>query len=153
MSENRRNADVTPILKKGKREDKRNHSPVSPTSIPAKATEHQILETIASYMKDKRVIKSSQRGFTKGKPCLISLISFYDEMTGLVDEGRTVDVVYLEFIEFIEKLLKNVLDEQTLNWVENWLKSQSQRVGVMKSYWWPITSSLSQELILGPNLY
>lgn len=25
------------------------------------------------------------------------LINFYDEMTGLVDEGRAMDIVYLDF--------------------------------------------------------
>ncbi|KAK4826839.1 hypothetical protein QYF61_011647 [Mycteria americana] len=49
------------------------------------------------HMKDKKVIRSSQRGFTKGKSCLTNLIIFCDEMTGLVDEGRAVDTVCLDF--------------------------------------------------------
>jgi len=38
-----------------------------------------------------------EQGFTKGKSCLTNLIGFYDDMTGWVDEGRAVDVVYLDF--------------------------------------------------------
>ncbi|KAK4807216.1 hypothetical protein QYF61_024336 [Mycteria americana] len=45
-------------------------------------------------MKDKKVILNSQHGFTKGKSCFTNLINFYDEATGLVDEGRDV---YLDF--------------------------------------------------------
>jgi len=33
----------------------------------------------------------------KGRSCFINLISFYDKMTRLVDEGKAVDVVYLYF--------------------------------------------------------
>jgi len=45
-------------------------------------------------MKDKKVMRSGQHEFTKGKSCLTSLINFYDEMAGLIDKGRVVDIVY-----------------------------------------------------------
>ena len=47
-------------------------------------------------MQDSRGIRPSQHGFTKGRSCLTNLISFYDLVTCLVDEGKAVDVVYLE---------------------------------------------------------
>lgn len=47
-------------------------------------------------MKDKGVIWSSQHGF-KGKSCLTNLIAFCSEVTGLMDEGGAVDVVYFDF--------------------------------------------------------
>lgn len=43
------------------------------------------------------VMGNSQKGFTKGKSCFISLIAFYDETTGLVDEGTAVDAACLVF--------------------------------------------------------
>jgi len=43
------------------------------------------------------MIRPSQCGFVKGGSCLTNLISFYDKVTYLVDEGKAVDVVYLEF--------------------------------------------------------
>ena len=44
-------------------------------------------------MKDKKVIGSRQHGFIKGKARLTNLLNFYDETTGLVDEGRAVNIV------------------------------------------------------------
>ncbi|KAK4806997.1 hypothetical protein QYF61_000326 [Mycteria americana] len=95
--------------------------------------------------------RSSHHGFTKGESCLTDLITFYDEMTGLVDEGGAADIVYLAFGKafdtvsrkiLIEKLMKYGLDEQTVGWVENWLNSWAQRVviGGMKPSWRPVTS-------------
>ena len=88
---------VTPVFKKGKKEDPGNYRPVSLTSIPGKVMEQLILEAIMKQMEEKKVIRSSQHGFTKGKSCLTNLIAFYNDMTGWVDEGRAVDVVYPDF--------------------------------------------------------
>jgi len=48
-------------------------------------------------MNDEKIIRNNQHGFTKGKSCSTNLINFYREMTGLIDEGRAVDIVYLNF--------------------------------------------------------
>ncbi|KAK4818703.1 hypothetical protein QYF61_017924 [Mycteria americana] len=77
-------------------------------------------------MKAHEGIRSSQNGFTKGKSCLTNLINFYNEMTGLRDEGRAVDIVYLDIVYLdskafntvshkilIKKLMNYELDEQT----------------------------------------
>lgn len=62
------------------------------------------------------------------KSCFANLISFYDEMTSLIDEGRAVDIFYLDFSKafddvpckiHIKKLLKYGLDEQTVRLTEN----------------------------------
>ena len=72
-------------------------------------------------MKDKKVIGSSQHGFTKGKSCLISMITFYDETTGLVDEGRAVDIVYLDFHKAFDTVSHKILKEKLMKY---WLDEQ-----------------------------
>ena len=81
-----------------------NYRSVGLTSILGKAMEQVILYTISRHMKDKKVIRSSQHGFTRGKAWLTSLRNFYDEMTGLVGEGRAVDVVCLDFSKAFDTL-------------------------------------------------
>jgi len=82
VPEDWRKAIVTPVFKKGKKEDPGNYRPVSLTSIPGKVMEQFTLELINKQVEEKKVIRSSQHGFTKGKSCLTNLIAFYDDMTG-----------------------------------------------------------------------
>lgn len=56
-------ANVTHLFKK---EDSGNYRPVSLTLITEKVMEQIILETISRRIKDKKVIRSSQHGFTRG---------------------------------------------------------------------------------------
>lgn len=66
---------------------------------------------------------------------MIHRITFYDEVTGLVDEGIAVDIVYLAFDVvscnvLIEKPMMYGLDEQLVRWIENCLNCQAQRRSV-----------------------
>jgi len=81
VPEDWRKANVTPIFKKGKKEDPGNYRPVSLTSIPGKVVEQLVLEVINKQVEERKVIRSSQHGFTKGKSCLTNLIAFYHGMT------------------------------------------------------------------------
>jgi len=80
---------LLPSKRTGRRTQRTNCRPVSLTLIPEKVVEQLILETISRHMKDKKVIGSSQQGFTKEKLCLTNLTTFCDEITGLSRYGKS----------------------------------------------------------------
>jgi len=80
--------NMMPIYKKGQKEDPRNYRPVSLTLATGKIMEQIVLSAITLHTQKNKVIRPSQHGIMKGRPCLTNLITFYNQMTCLVDEGR-----------------------------------------------------------------
>ncbi|NWW70266.1 RTXE polymerase, partial [Climacteris rufus] len=102
-------ANVTPIYKKGKKEDSGKYRPVSLTSVPSRVMEQFITGAIMQHLQDGQEIRPSQHGLRRGRPCLTNLVSFYDQVTCLVDAGKAVDVVYLDFSKAFDTVSHNIL--------------------------------------------
>lgn len=77
MCEDWERANVTSIFKEDPGTTRQSASP--------EGDEQLILETTSRYTKNKKVTGSDQHSFTKCKSFLTNMITFYDEMTGLID--------------------------------------------------------------------
>ncbi len=125
-----RDANVTPIFKKGSKNNPSNYRPISLTSIPCKVTESIIKDGVVNYLLRYRLIKSSQHGFMSNKSCTTNLLKFLEKITNIVDGGYAANVVYLDFSKAFDKvphtrLLKKMENlgvcGKILEWTKSWL--------------------------------
>ncbi|XP_069771574.1 uncharacterized protein, partial [Narcine bancroftii] len=133
-------AHVVPLFKKMSKCKPGNYRPMSLTSVVGKLMESVLRDGIYNYLEVQELLGSNQHGFVRGRSCLTNLIEFFERVTKKVDEGKAVDVVYLDFSKAFDKVLlvphrrlgKKVealgINEEVVKWIQQWLDGRCQRV-------------------------
>lgn len=81
-------ANVTPVFKNDKKKYLGKYRPVNLTSVHGTVMEQFVLDAISKKLEEKKVVRSYQHRFSKGKSCSTNLVYFYDVVTGWVDRGE-----------------------------------------------------------------
>jgi len=61
-------------------------------------------DTMVRHLEEKLLTGNSQHGFRKGRSCLSNLLSFLDKVTGSVDSGNSINVIFLDFAKAFDKV-------------------------------------------------
>ena len=159
-----KNANVTPIFKKGDKHAPQNYRPVSLTSICCKFLEHIICRHILSHLEHHNILTNLQHGFRSGHSCESQLIITLNDLLEAYDNKDQVDMVILDFSKAFDtvphrKLLHKIknygIDGKINVWIENFLVNRKQRVlvdGEFSSFG-DVLSGVPQGTVLGPLLF
>ena len=92
-----RRANDVPIYKVGDRKKAKNYRPVSLTCQLCKVFEKLVRDVLVEHLESNELLRGTQHGFRKGRSCLTNLFTFLDRITEELDNGGSVDVIYLDF--------------------------------------------------------
>ena len=90
-------ANISPIFKKGERSKASNYRPVSLTSVACKIIEHILHSHIMKYLDKHKVLNTAQHGFRSGHSCETQLIQTIHDFTSFLNYRTQTDVVIMDF--------------------------------------------------------
>lgn len=157
-------AIICPIFKKGDRDDAGNYRPVSLTSTICKVMERILKDKIMLHLHLTSAIAKSQHGFMQQRSCLTNLLITEERVTKLLENGNTVDMVFLDFAKAFDSVNHRILcsklssfgiDIATANWIKSFLSNRSYcvKLGEVVSSFGEACSGVPQGSVIGPLLF
>ena len=132
-----KDALVSPIHKGDSRALLKNYRPISLTSHIIKVFECIIRKQLVDHLQDNNIMNPNQHGFRSGRSCLSQLLAQYNLVLRQMEEGKNIDVIYLDFAKTFDKVDHGILIHKLRDigisgklgiWLNDFLTDRSQSV-------------------------
>ena len=164
-----RQANVSPVFKKGEKYDASNYRPVSLKCICCKTLEHILVININKHLALDSILADCQHGFRSHRSCETQLVQFVHDiisnLAGAVNgEHEQTDLIIMDFAKAFDKVPHRRLLHKfdyygirgsTHKWINSWLSGRTQQVLLdgQASDPVPVSSGVPQGSVLGPILF
>ena len=159
-----KHAIVTPVYKKGSRNDLNNYRPISILNIFSKIFEKLMKNHLVKYISDKNILYEHQYGFQKNKSTLDALLHFSESLYKKLDSSKFILSIFVDYSKAFDtvphSILLKKLDHYGIRgkineWFSSYLTNRTQKTKFRNCT--SDTASLKlgvpQGSVLGPILF
>ena len=157
-------AKVTPIFKKGVKNDKNNYRPISILPVLSKVYERHISNSLKLFLEKHKLLNNQQSGFRKFHSCETALTQIVDNWIEAINNNNLVGTIFLDLTKafdlinhslLIEKLKCYRFCSKSIKWFTSYLTGRYQKVSISGklSCSREISAGVPQGSVLGPLLF
>ena len=157
-----KNANVSPLFKKGNNTSKTNYRPISILPSFSKIFERLMFQQITSYVSN--LLSPYLCGFRKGYNAQHALLRLKNNLNKSLDKKENIGLMMMDLSKafdciphdlLIAKLYAYGFDKSSVRLIHSYLKERHQRVKINSEYssWKVILDGVPQGSVLGPLLF
>ena len=157
-------AKVTPIFKKGEKQDINNYRPVSVLPVITGIFERHISTCLINFLDKHKLIYDNQSGFRRNHSCQTSLTKMVDNWFTAMNNNEIVGAVLLDLSKAFDLVNHQILKQKlsaykfshlSQRWFDSYLSNRFQQVQISGklSESKEIKAGVPQGSVLGPLLF